>query len=142
MRSNNGVTINIKDISYIPYRVDVPVVPGGFVYLLVSVKKGGFKICFVDKTEENLLVDLSRHNCGHYDCITQRKDLRPWAVAAFCYGFAVEHQREDLKQQIESHLHLDFRVDTLVDEFEKNCKGGNFGLLKFVKCGSLMAYPD
>ena len=142
MTSNNGVTININDISYIPYRVDVPVVPLGFVYLVVSLKHGGFKICFVDETEENLLVDLSRHNSGQYDCLTQRKDLRPWAVAAFCYGFEAEHQREDLKQKMESFLHLGFRVDTLVDEFEKNCKSGNFGVLTFVKCGSLMAYTD
>ena len=128
---------DVKQLSMAPIRIDIPDVTYGFVYLLVSLKSKNYRTTFVGETDGNLLRELGRHNSGAIQGITRNLHLRPWAIAAFAYNFPDDDNRVFLKDKLQFNADMNFRVDTMQDEFANLCLSGAFGCVHFARCGIL-----
>ena len=101
-----GVSIDLPQFSIRPIRMEIPAVTKGFVFLLVSLRVARFNTCFVGETSESLLKELSLHNSGGGNCLTAKKHLRPWSVAAFAFNFPSDDERIDLTRDLDSYPRL------------------------------------
>ena len=129
-----GAVVDLTDISFIPLRIEVPTVPMGFVYLLVSMADKQYKTCIIKETSDNLLTELSRFNSLDNEESRKLKHLLPWSVAAFSYNFQLDEQRQRLVNDLYETTQMGYRFDTVVAEFEILSTSGSYGQITFCKC--------
>ena len=137
MANSPSLLADIQQFTMVPIRVDIPEVSNGFVYLLVSLRAKGYRTTYVGECVSCLLVELSRHNSGVMEGITQKLHLRPWTIAAFAFNFPNDHSRILLKDRLHFNADMNFRADVLQNEFANLCMSGEFGCVSFVRCGFL-----
>ena len=137
MANSPSLLVDIQQFTMVPIRVDIPEVLNGFVYLLVSLRAKNYRTTYVGDCVSNLLAELSCHNSGAVEGITQKVHLRPWTIAAFAFNFPNDDYRILLKDRLHFHANMNFRIDVLQDEFANLCMSGEFGCVSFVRCGVL-----
>ena len=83
---------NLNETQFLPFNIEIPRHPAGFVYMLVS--RSVPNCVYIGETF-NQRRRLRDHNSGLGASFTNIPERRPWAVFCFLTGFINEGERKD-----------------------------------------------